>query len=97
MEKARGQDGKGKGLGWTPGKGGGDTGFQGNCTHCGAKGHKKSQCRKFDEVMRRRRAGSAWTLDSGDEGAEDGEMENEDEDVWGVALGSADLLVEGAR
>ena len=32
-------------------KGGGKGAFEGNCNHCGAYGHRKSQCRKLDQEL----------------------------------------------
>ena len=47
--------------GWGKGKGGGTKGkgkgkFEGNCNHCGVRGHMASQCWKKDEEMNAYRA-----------------------------------------
>ena len=73
-------------------------GFQGNCPHCRLPGHKKSQCRKLGEVMRKRRGG-ANALDESD--YEDEENEDEDETgAWGTRIGEPGemaLLIEPGR
>ena len=48
-------------------------------------GHSRSQCRTFDEAMRRRRQGGAWALGGDREHhQEQWEDEGEGEEEWGI-------------
>ena len=83
-DKGGGKGGKGK-----DGGKGAVSQFQGYCNHCGAWGHRKSECRKLDREMAAKGKGRGGNInpveEEEEENKEEAEAEPEADDGWGGA------------